>query len=94
MAGLLGFAPYVLIGRRVRAKVENQGVRSIQLGCLGAVTSFFVMVVLLAIARFLLVEHFMLFVLSCIGTFFVGMALYAVWLFRSQGGRGGQGRQK
>lgn len=87
-AGLVGFAPYLLIYRRIKARVENQGVRSIQLGCLGAVLSTIVMVTLLVAIRFLMAEQSLVFALGCIGTFLVCMLVYTVFLARGQ--RGGK----
>jgi peptidoglycan biosynthesis protein MviN/MurJ (putative lipid II flippase) len=85
-AGLVGFAPYLLIYRRIKAKVENQGVRSIQLGCLGAILSSIIMAALLVAVRFLMAEQFLVFALGGIGTFLVCMFIGTVSLARGQRG--------
>jgi Ca2+/Na+ antiporter len=84
VAGLLGFAPYFLIERRIRAKVENQGIRSIQLGCLSAVVSFVVMAVTLVAVYFMMAERLLIFAATCIGVFLVCMIVYTVLLVRGQ----------
>jgi drug/metabolite transporter (DMT)-like permease len=93
IAGLVGFAPYLLVERRIRARAENRGTRSIQMGCLGAVISFAVMVALLVAGRFLMSEWFLLFALGCLGAFLVCMVIYLVTLIRGQGGRKNERRE-
>jgi phosphotransferase system glucose/maltose/N-acetylglucosamine-specific IIC component len=85
-AGLAGVAPYLLIHRRIKARVENRGIRSIQLGCLGAIISSVVMAALLVAIRFLMAEQFLIFALGCIGTFLVCMLICTVLLARGQRG--------
>jgi hypothetical protein len=84
VAGLLGFAPYFLIDRRVRARVENQGVRSIQFGCLSAVISFVVMAAAIVVVHFLMagVGRLLIFAVVCIGVFLVCMIVYTMLLVR------------
>jgi hypothetical protein len=86
VAGLLGFAPYFLIDRRIRARVENQGIRSIQFGCLSAVVSFVVMAAALVGVRFLMGEarQLLIFAVACIGVFLACMIVYTVLLVRGQ----------
>ncbi|MDR1184191.1 MAG: hypothetical protein LBK67_05280 [Coriobacteriales bacterium] len=84
VGGLLGFAPYFLIDRRIRAKVENQGIRSIQLGCLGAVISFVVMAAALVVIYVLMTEQLLFFAAVCIGVFLACMIVYTVLLVRGQ----------
>jgi hypothetical protein len=82
LAGLVGFSPFLLFGKRLRERFAQTGTPSFKSVLLVPVLSFILMVAALALCWLLARTLLMIFAVACIVVFLVATTLFTVWLVK------------
>jgi hypothetical protein len=82
LAGLLGFAPFLLLGGRIQRLFAEKGRNALGLALLVPALSFVLMIAAMLVCRWAAPEYAMVFAIACIVVFLLSTVVYGVRLIR------------